>query len=292
MSALAKFTFAPVLFVLGSMASLTLGASMAKSLFHAAGPSGITAVRVGVGALFLALVFRPWRARLTKAQIRLILGYGLCLGAMNLMFYHAVARLPIGLAIAIEFLGPLSIALLYSKRALDLLWAGLAALGVLLLLPLTDLQSHLDTAGIFFALGAGVCWAIYIVIGKKVGAAVPAGYATSLGMLTGFLAVLPFGAGGFAVLLSGPQFLFYAVAVGILSSAIPYSLEMVALRHLPEKYFSLLLSLEPAIGALIALGFLGERLTPLQWAAITCVVGASVGSSVSHRKATVGPTPQ
>lgn len=282
----------PALLVIGSMISLTLGASIAKSLFHAAGPSGISAVRIGVGAFFLALWWRPWCARVSWAQGRVIVPYGLCLGAMNLLFYHAVARLPIGLAIAIEFLGPLSIALLYSKKISDLFWAMLAGLGVVLILPLTDFQPNLDPAGILFAAGAGAAWAIYIILGKKAGTAAPSGVVTTLGMGIAFVSVLPFGAGSLPILFSGLPFFGYAVAVGILSSAIPYSLEMVAMRQLPERYFSLLLSLEPAIGSLLALTFLGERLSSLQLAAIACVVAASVGSSLSHRRASLEPTPQ
>jgi inner membrane transporter RhtA len=160
-----------------------------------------------------------------------------------------------------------------------------------LILPLTSLQSGIDVVGVLYAAAAGAAWAVYIVLSKKAGAAAPAGIVTSLGMSVAFLAVLPFGLHAFPVLFSGPTFLGYALAVGLLSSAVPYSLEMVALRQLPERYFSLLLSLEPAIGAVIALLYLGERLTPVQLIAIGLVVAASLGSSLSHHRASIEPAP-
>ncbi len=281
-----------ILLVLMSMLSLTLGASLAKTLFETAGPSGVTVARLGLGALILCTFWRPWRFRLSMKEKKAILFYGICLGFMNLLFYLAIARLPIGLAIAIEFTGPLTVALLYSKKAVDLLWAFLAALGIVLILPIHSLGSlagKIDIAGVFFALGAAAAWALYIILGKRAGRSTPAGAVTALGTLTAFLAIAPFGLHETSALFGSGSLLFVALCVGLLSSAIPYSLEMFALRQLPEKYFSLLMSLEPAIGAMVAFSFLGEKLTWLQGLAVVSVISASVGSSLTNPKPE--PTP-
>jgi inner membrane transporter RhtA len=267
------------------MVSLTSGAALAKTLFQIAGASGVTVVRVGTGALLMALFWRPWKAKLTLTQGRAIVAYGICLGLMNLLFYFAIARLPIGIAIAIEFLGPLSIALLFSKRWLDLVWAVLAALGIALILPLSSFSAAIDPIGVLFALGAATTWAFYIVLGKRAGAVAPAGHVASVGMAVAFLTVAPFGLVSATHLFDDSSVVMMVLGVGLLSSALPYSFEMFALKQLPEKYFGLLLSLEPAIGTLIGFLFLRETLTPIQLAAIACVVAASVGSHWTHTQA-------
>ncbi|MES2855841.1 MAG: DMT family transporter [Bdellovibrionota bacterium] len=273
----------PVLCVLGAMISLASGANLAKALFSQAGPIGLTVVRTAIGAAILCVFWRPWRFGITKAQVKAILPYGICLGLMNLSFYLAIERLPIGLAIAIEFLGPLAIALLYSKKLFDLVWAGLAALGIFLILPVMQSSDPIDLVGVGYAMGAAFMWALYIVLGKKAGASAHAGVVTSLGMLIAFISTVPFGIGNASNLFSTTTGIALAVGVGLLSAAIPYSLEMFALKRLPEKYFGLLMSLEPAIGSVLSFIYLREVLSPLQIAAIFCVVVASVGSGYTHK---------
>lgn len=277
--------FAPVL-VLASMTSLTMGASIAKSLFPLFGASGTTFLRLGLAAIMMLLVWKPWRAEFSRSQWKLLLAYGVGLGVMNLLFYEAIARLPIGIAIAIEFMGPLSIAFFYSRSKIDVLWATLALVGIVLLLPKSDgvaggFSKGVDWVGVAFALGAAAAWAFYIVIGQRAGAGAHAGYVSAFGILFGWMTVVPFGFTAMPRLFENPAFLPSALAVGLLSSAIPYSLEMVALKKMDSKTFGIFLSLEPAIGALSAYLFLSEKLLLAQLAAIGCVIIASIGSTLS-----------
>lgn len=267
----------PVGALLLAILSLCVGTSFAKQLFSVVGAQGTTAMRVGFAALILLAIWRPWRIPLDRSQARLILLYGLILGAMNLMFYMALRTVPLGLAIAIEFTGPLAVAVAGSRRWTDILWVALAAGGLLLLLPITP-GPALDPVGVTFALGAAVCWALYILTGSRVGRG-HYGQATSLGMATAALAVLPFGlaAGGGA--LFTPEVLAVGLVVAVMSSALPYSLEMYALSRLPRPTFGILMSLEPAVGAMAGFVILDERLTPLQLLAIAAIVAASVGAA-------------
>ena len=273
---------------LGSITSLCLGSSYAKTLFPALGAQGTSALRLAFGALILLLFWRPWRWPLSRRDAGRIARYGLVLGAMNLLFYEAIARIPLGLAIAVEFTGPLAVAIASSRRALDYLWIGFAILGLGLLLPIHPGGSHLDPVGIAFALAAAVCWGLYILAGQRMGR-IPSGQASSLGMLVAALLVLPLGAAPAAAAFAQPWLLLAGLAVGMLSSAIPYSLEMAALKRLPKHTFSILLSMEPAVGALIAMGILHERLSPVEWLAIGSVVVASVGSTLSMQQAAPSP---
>lgn len=268
----------PVLAVLGSMISLCLGASFAKTLFPVVGAQGATVMRLTVAALILTLIWRPWRWSLTPQAARAIGRYGLVLGVMNLFFYLAIARIPLGVAIAIEFTGPLVLAIATSRRTRDFVWIACAVLGLGLLLPLHQQAARLDPLGAVFALGAAVCWALYIITGQRASRG-HAGQATALGMVVATAVVFPFGAKVAWEALFDPALLLAGVGVGILSSAIPYSLEMLALKRLPKHTFGILLSLEPAVGALTALVILQEWLTPLQWLAIACIIVASVGST-------------
>ncbi len=275
---------------LGSITSLCLGSSYAKTLFPALGAQGATALRLACGAAVLVLFWRPWRWPLAWRDAGRIARYGLVLGAMNLLFYEAIARIPLGLAIAIEFTGPLVVAIASSRRAMDFLWIGFAVLGLGLLLPIHPGGSHLDPVGIAFALAAAVCWGLYILAGQRLGG-IPSGQASSLGMLLAALLVLPMGAAPAAVAFSQPWLLLAGLAVGVLSSAIPYSLELFALKRLPKHTFSILLSMEPAIGALIAMGVLHERLSPVEWLAIASVVVASAGSTLGLPQAAPAEAP-
>jgi len=269
----------PVAALLAGISSLCVGTSFAKQLFPLIGATGTTALRVGFAALILLALWRPWRLRLEPRQARLILLYGVILGAMNLLFYMSLRTIPLGLAIAIEFTGPLTVAVAASRRWSDLLWVALAAAGLLLLLPIGP-GTALDPVGVAFALGAAVCWGAYIVVGQKVGRG-HYGQATSLGMATAALVVVPFGLAGGGAALFTPEVLMLGLVVAVMSSAVPYSLELYALARLPQHTFGVLMSLEPAIGATAGFLILGERLAPLQLVALAAIVAASIGAALS-----------
>lgn len=273
-------TLIAVLALIGSMASLCVGTSFAKSLFAEVGAQGTTALRVSFSALILLCVWRPWRMPLSLANARVIALYGAALGATNLLFYMSLRTVPLGLAIAIEFTGPLAVAVSSSRRAIDFLWIAFAVAGLLLLLPLGENVATLDPVGIGYALAAGVGWALYIIFGQMAGNA-HGGQATSLGLTMASLVVLPFGLAHAGAAMFSPSLLVAGLAVGLLSSAIPYSLEMVALKRLPRRTFGILLSMEPAMGALAGLAFLHETLNTQQWLAIASIITASVRCTVT-----------
>lgn len=276
--------------LLGSMTSLTVGASIAKGLFPVFGPAGTTFLRLCLSALILMLVVKPWRVRFSASQWRLVVAYGVGLGLMNFWFYEAIARIPIGIAIAIEFLGPLSVAFFYSRSRVDFVWATLALIGIVLLLPRgPSTETSLDWVGVGYALAAAAMWAFYIVVGQKAGANAPASLVTAFGVFFAFLTVTPFGAVAAKSIFEMPAFLPSAIAVGLLSSAIPYSLEMAALKRMDSKTFGIFLSLEPAVGTLAAFLFLRETLSIPQLIAIACVITASIGSTITaNRKKPTG----
>ncbi|MCE9672697.1 DMT family transporter [Myxococcus stipitatus] len=271
--------------LLAAMGSIQVGASIAKGLFPIVGAQGTTALRLIFSSLILLAFWRPWRHRLTRQEARAILVYGAALGVMNLTFYLALARIPLGIAVAIEFTGPLAVAILSSRRPIDFLWALLAIAGVLLILPLSGAAGALDWVGVFWALVAGTGWALYILFGQKAGASVHGGTAASLGMTVAALVVVPVGITHAGGALLNPSLLPPAIGIAILSSALPYSLEMFVLKKMPARTFGVLMSLEPAIGALAGLVFLGERLAVTQWVAVGLIIAASVGSTASSRKA-------
>jgi inner membrane transporter RhtA len=265
-----------------SLVSLAVGTSFAKSLFPALGAEGTTAYRLFFATLMLMAVFRPWRRKWVWADALPLGLYGVTLGVMNLLFYSAIKTIPFGVAIAIEFTGPLAVAVWTSKKPSDWLWVVLAALGLGLLLPWpwTQQTTALDPQGMALALAAGMCWALYIVFGQRV-AKRYGGMATPMGMLAAALVVVPIGVSHAGSALLNPQWLLAGLAVALLSSAIPYALEMFALNHLPKNTFSILLSLEPAVGALAGWLVLAEHLTLSQGLAIAMVMVASMGTAWS-----------
>jgi inner membrane transporter RhtA len=265
--------------VVAAMASIQVGAGLAKSLFAQVGPEGIAALRLVFAALILIAVWRPWRTPPPPRARGWILCYGLALGAMNLCFYLALERLPLGVAVALELSGPLTLALVGSRRLRDGLWVLLAVGGLLLLTPWTP-GAATDPVGVGFGLAAGACWALYILFGRRAGLA-HGGGAVACGMVVAALVAAPVGLVDAAPALLAPAVLSVALAVAVLSSALPYSLEMMALSRLPTRTFSVMMSLEPALGALTGFLILGERLTPLQGLATASLVVASMGAAAT-----------
>ncbi len=276
----------PVPAVLLGMLSVQGGAALAKGLFPELGAVGTVCLRIGLSAIILVIVFRPPLLRLSAEQWRAAIPYGIVLGAMNLAFYLALALIPLGLAVTLEFMGPLAVAVLGSRRVQDFLWVLLAATGILLITPWTGAH-NVNGKGVLLALLAGVGWAAYILLGGRVSRLFPGGTGAAAGMLFAIIPALPFALATGSLGRLRFASLGIGLAVAVLSSAIPYSLEMVALRAMPPRTFGILMSVEPAIGALSGLVFLRERLTPGQWLAVILVVCASAGSTLTARKAEV-----
>ena len=282
-AAAAAGAWLPVAALVASMASLTAGASFAKQLFAPLGAAGTTTLRVGFAAVLLLAFWRPWRIRWSLQALRSAALFGLVLGAMNLCFYLALRTVPLGVAIALEFSGPLAVAVAGSRRLVDFVWIALAAAGVGLLLPLWQFSAGLDAVGVGFALAAGVLWAGYILLGRRA-ARIHPGPTLALALTAATALVLPFGVAEAGAALAQPHLLAAGLLLAALSSALPYTLEMFALARLPSQTFGILLSLEPALGALSGLLFLGERLSGVQLIAIGCVIAASAGTTLASQR--------
>jgi inner membrane transporter RhtA len=267
----------PYAALFAAIVTLCVGTSFAKSLFPLIGAQGVSAYRVGFAAVILLLVWRPWRHPFTRADLATLAIYGAVMGLLNLCFYMALRTIPLGLAIAIEFVGPLVLAVVSSRKLVHFVWIGLAVLGLGLLLPIKPGATRLDPVGVGFAGAAAVMWALYIVLGKRTGH-LHAGRTVALGMTVAALIVAPVGIVSAGTALLDPKVAALGLVVAVLSSAIPYSLEMIALREIPKRSFGVLLSAEPAVGALAALVILHEHLAPTQWLAIAAIVAASVGT--------------
>lgn len=265
------------------MASYQCGAAIAKMLFPMVGAEGATAYRLVFGAVILLVLRRPWRTRHAASNKRVLWGYGLSIGLMNLVFYLALQRIPLGIAVAAEFTGPLALALFHSRRWLDVVWIGLVVAGLLLLLPPGNAPTRLDPIGVLYALAAGVGWACYIVLGQKAGA-VYGTDAVAWGTSVAALVAFPIGLAHAGHALFTPSLLLPALGIAILSSALPFTLEMMAMTRLPTRTFGTLLSLEPAFAALAGMMFLSEHLSLLQWFAIAAIIVASAGTVLSARK--------
>ncbi|MHA6194158.1 threonine/homoserine exporter RhtA [Pseudomonas wadenswilerensis] len=281
-------TLFPVGVLLIAMASIQSGASLAKSMFPLIGPEGTTTLRLLFASVIMLLLLRPWRAKLSASTLKTVIIYGAALGGMNFLFYMSLQTVPLGIAVALEFTGPLAVALYASRRPVDFLWIGLAIAGLLLLIPMGETSKGIHPVGAGYALGAGVCWALYILYGQKAGA--ENGIQTAaLGVVIAALFVAPIGIAQAGSALLNPALLPVALGVAILSTALPYSLEMVALTRLPARTFGTLMSIEPAFGALSGLLFLNEVLSLTQWLAIAAIITASVGATLSMRKDTPPP---
>lgn len=279
-----------MLAVLGSVTALGLGTSLAKQLFPVVGSLGTTALRVGFSALLLLLIWRPWRWALAPADRLSILRYGAALGLTNLLFYMSLQTIPFGIAVAIEFSGPLAVALFSSRRPVDFVWLALSVGGLGLLLPLGGNAQALDVAGVLYALAAAACWAAYIVFGKRLGH-LHAGHSVALGLTVAAITVVPFGVWQAGTALLEPSTLLIGLVAAAVSSAIPFSLEMVALKRLPKGTFGILLSMEPAVAALMGLLLLHEHLSLQQWGAIVFIMAAAAGSSVTAARRVPTPLP-
>ena len=270
----------PVGLLLIAMASIQSGASLAKSMFPIVGAQGTTTLRLVFASIIMLLLLRPWRAKLTARSLRTVIVYGMALGGMNFLFYMSLRTVPLGIAVALEFTGPLAVAIYASRRAVDFLWIALAIIGLLLLIPVGEASQGIDLTGAAYALGAGICWALYILFGQKAGA--DNGVQTAaLGVMIAALFVAPIGIVHAGSALLTPALIPIAIGVAILSTALPYTLEMVALTRLPARTFGTLMSMEPAIAALSGLLFLSERLTLSQWLAISAIILASAGAAAT-----------
>ncbi|WP_300401049.1 EamA family transporter [Nocardioides sp.] len=269
----------PIVLVLIGIVSVQAGAGVAKSLFDEVSPTVIVWLRLVTSAAVLAAYARPRLHSRTANDWLVVLGFGASLGLMNLAIYQSFARIPLGIAVTIEFIGPLTLAVVGSRRARDLLWVGLAGLGVALL---GFERSDLDPVGVLWALIAGAMWASYILLSGATGRrwegldGLAMASVVAAGLLTPLLALsdtaLDEG-------LGSPHVLLLGAAVGLLSSVVPYSCELVALRRLRAATFGILMSLEPAAAALVGIVVLSEFLSPVQWVAVVCVIVASIGAT-------------
>ncbi|MDB5234701.1 MAG: EamA family transporter [Hymenobacter sp.] len=274
-----RFSLPAVPAVLFSIITVQGGAAIAKGLFPVLGAAGTTSLRIGLSALMLLAVVRPRLGRLQGSQWRAVVPYGLSLGAMNFLFYCSLARIPLGLAVTLEFVGPLGLALAGSRRWVDVVWVVLAGAGIALIAPWSS--SGIDLLGLGFALAAGGLWAVYIVLGRRTAAVLPGQLAVTVGMLFAALPVLPFGVASGSLLALTPHLLLMGALLAVFSSVLPFSLEMMALKTMPTRTFSILMSLEPVAAALSGWLLLGERLTFYQWLAVAFIVVASAGATLT-----------
>lgn len=262
------------------MISIQIGASVAKQLFPVIGVTETTALRLCLAAIMLSLVHHPWKGKLNRKDLISVFLYGISLGFMNLFFYLSLERIPLGVVVPLEFIGPLIITVYNSKYKSDFIWISLAVLGVALFLPVIETTEQLDLIGILFALGGGLCWAVYIVFGKRAGTSLDSGKTTALGMGIGALVVLPFSLFSSGLDALTLEILPLSLIVAIFSSALPYSFEMIALKKIPPHIFGVLLSIEPVFAAFFGFFFLNECLSWLQIFAIILIIVACFGAAL------------
>jgi inner membrane transporter RhtA len=281
----------PALILLG-IVSVQVGAGLAKHLFDRLPPSAIVFMRLLTSAVVLCVIgrraLRGVLAEHSRGDLLVAVGFGLTLALMNFSIYQSMARIPLGVAVTIEFLGPLVVAIVASRRALDLLWALLAFGGVVMLARGGD---DVTLPGVAFGLLAGACWAAYILLSAITGRRFAGSTGLALASVVGTVAIMPVGLAAGGADLLDPALLVFGGCVGLLSSLIPYSLELEALRRMPAQVFGILMSLEPAVAALIGLIVLGEVLDAREWAAIGCVILACAGATQTARRPPAPPTP-
>jgi inner membrane transporter RhtA len=271
--------------VLGGIASVQFGAALATTLFARIGPSGAVLLRLLFANVVLLLIWRPALRSSTRRQLLLASLFGVVLGGMNLCFYAALNRIPLGIAVTIEFVGPLAVAIAGSRRRLDLVWVALAAGGIVALMR-GDAHG-LDLLGVGLALAAGCLWGAYILVNARMGKVFTDGSGLAIAMCIASLLALPAGISDGGARLLSPHALLLGAAVGLLSSAIPYTFEMEALRRIATSVFGVLMSLEPAMAALAGFLVIGQKLSTRELMGIALVVIASVGASRSARKAPI-----
>jgi inner membrane transporter RhtA len=270
----------PTALVMFAIFSVQLGAALAKSLFDQLGPGGMVFLRIAFAAVVLLVLLRPRLGGYARGDYAVAVVFGLALAAMNSFMYMALDRIPLGIAVTLEFVGPLGVAVAGSRRALDVLWVVLAACGILLLAPLGVLgESNLDPVGVLFALMAGFFWASYILLSARTGSAFPGGAGLVISLCIGTAVLLPVGIASGGTALLDPWLLLAGFGVAMLSAAIPYSLEMQALRKIPARVFGVLMSLEPAVAAILGFLVLGETLGLKSITAILLVTVAAAGAS-------------
>jgi inner membrane transporter RhtA len=266
-----------------AVTSLQFGAGFAVTRFDELGPAGAAFLRLAIAAVVLLAIWRPRVRGHPLADLRVAAAFGAVLGTMNFAIYEAMDRIPLGIAVTIEFAGPMAVAVLGSRRALDVLWAALAAAGILLLAD--PAGGSLDSAGVAFALLAATMWAFYILLAERTGRIFPGGSGLALAMVAGAVVIAPVGIAQAGGELLHPELLAAAVGVALASSVVPYSLELEALRRLPANVFGVLMSLEPAVAALAGLVILGQDLGLREWVAIALVVVASAGATSARARA-------
>jgi inner membrane transporter RhtA len=272
-----------VALVVAGVITAQFGAGFAVTLFDELGPAGAVFLRQGIAALVLVAVWRPRLTGRAPGDLRLAGAFGVALGFMNLCIYEAMDRIPLGIAVTIEFAGPLAVAVIGSRRPLDLLWAALAAAGILLLADPGG--GSLDGVGVAFALGAATMWAFYILLSARVGRVFPGGTGLALAMVVAATITAPFAVSQAGDELLRPELLLAGAAVALASSVLPYSFDLEALRRLSANVFGVLMSLEPAVAALAGLIVLGQALDALEWFAIALVVVASAGVTATPPRA-------
>lgn len=276
--------FWPIVIIFISMASVQGSSSLAKHLFPILGPAGITSWRLVFSSIILVLIFKPWRKPVSKQAWKYIVLYGLALGFMNLCFYSSISRIPIGIAVAIELTGPIIVAMCAARKLIDFIWLAVAIVGLFLLLPIHQANVDLDFIGIFLALAAGACWAMYIVFGRKAGQ-LHGSSSVAIGSVIVSIVIFPIGLWQSGDVMFSLDVLPLAIVVALLASAIPYALDVIALPKVPALTFSTLMSLSPVLGAISGLIFLDETLTGHQWFSIMLIIISSIGTvlSIAHK---------
>jgi inner membrane transporter RhtA len=286
--------------ILTGVVSVQVGAGLAARLFTQIPPAAVTALRLWTAAALMVVVgARPLRQNLAALVRRrswrdaaVVAAFGLTLAVMNYSIYQAFARIPLGIAVTIEFLGPLAVAVATSRRLIDLLWVALAGAGVALLTGTGNPAGGghgTDLIGLAFALLAGTAWAAYIILSRATGRRFPGASGLTIAMLVAAVVIVPVGVTAGRGALLRPSILATGLAIGLLSSIIPYTLELEALRRIPARVFGIWMSLEPAVAALVGLVMLGEALAVSEWAAIVCVMVACAGAARGSARASQAP---